>query len=443
MAKTSNPKKDANTAWAIETDKLLVPVGWLILLIISFGVAFLRWERGDGILLLGFLLLGIVTNVFVARLRIRGVSRKTINIISAFAHGTISVLGLLLTGGVNSRFTPLFTLAMATIPMRFPVRSALLFGTFFIAAFAVGNQFVPNHSDFGALTIFICLNFLSLLMASSLVRRNEVSQARFLQTAAHELRNPMAVIKGILSLQRRRLDAGKPLGDIAVAAETMEREVDRLALLVNEVMEAFLIREGQLLFKRECIALDALIASTLDAFLLSSEASRIVYAGADLESVCILGDAKRLSEVVQNLVGNALKYAEGSQITVGLRTANDKAVVFVQDNGPGIPRAHQAKVFDPFYRVGEVAGRDPGGIGLGLFICQSIVQQHKGRIWVESEEAHGATFFVELPLYRQKWESRRNRLTRFSDNCRRLVERFTRSSGSPMRRANSLLQHLQ
>lgn len=432
--KTPNAKKDANAAWTVETEKIILPLSWVVLLVISFGVAFLDWEHQDGIILLGFLLLGIIVNVFVTKLRIRGVSRKTINLVSAFAHGILSVAGVLMTGGVNSRFAPLFTLALATGPTRFPLRTALALGSLFILAFAIGNQFVPNHSDLGALVIFTCLNFLSLLMASSLARRNEISQAKFLQTAAHELRNPMAVIKGILSLQRRRLETGKPLGDIAAATETMEREVDRLSALVNEVMEAFLIREGQLLFKRERVSLYEVVTSALDALMLSAEGNRIVWE-TDAGDAFILGDSKRLAEVVQNLVNNALKYADGSKITVGLKNMNDKAIIYVQDNGPGIPRAHLAKVFDPFYRVTGFAGSDPGGIGLGLFICQNIIQQHKGRIWVESEEAKGATFFVELPLIRPEWEPRRNGWTRLTAFLRRLAGHFSRSDDSTMRSA--------
>jgi signal transduction histidine kinase len=121
-----------------------------------------------------------------------------------------------------------------------------------------------------------------------------------------------------------------------------------------------------------------------------------------------LADQDRLREVVTNLFDNAVKYSEKGKITIGL-TGNDEVVqFFVRDTGNGIPAGDIQHLFQKFYRVDNSATRTIGGTGLGLFICRKIIELYGGRIWVESVEKQGSTFYINLPrLSTQKAEQLR------------------------------------
>ena len=113
----------------------------------------------------------------------------------------------------------------------------------------------------------------------------------------------------------------------------------------------------------------------------------------------VRGDAARLGQVVVNLVHNAVKFSpDGGDVTVAVRGVDGEAVVSIADHGIGIPRAAQPRIFERFYKVDRARVRgETGGTGLGLAIARHIVEQHGGRIWVESTEGAGSTFSFAMP----------------------------------------------
>ncbi len=219
---------------------------------------------------------------------------------------------------------------------------------------------------------------------------------RFLGIAAHELRNPMAGVKAVLGLLHRRMASAQPTADLLRMAEVAEREVDRLGLLLNEILDAFRVQEGRLALRRQRIDLADVVTAACRSLVVASE--RIALQGVSRGPVWVWGDGQRLEEVVRNLVGNAVKYSpEGAEIQVTVSAEADRACLSVADHGVGIPKDQMGRVFEEFFRASNLAELDPGGLGLGLYICKDIVRRHGGRIWVESEEGQGSTFFVELP----------------------------------------------
>ncbi len=110
----------------------------------------------------------------------------------------------------------------------------------------------------------------------------------------------------------------------------------------------------------------------------------------------VLGDGDRLSQVFENLFGNALKYAPGSPLAIGMTRDRKKLRITFADRGPGIPQEYLPFVFERFYRV--PADSSSTGTGLGLYICHQIVKAHHGKIWAESVLGKGTTFIIELPL---------------------------------------------
>jgi signal transduction histidine kinase len=112
-----------------------------------------------------------------------------------------------------------------------------------------------------------------------------------------------------------------------------------------------------------------------------------------------LGDEQRLTQVLLNLVGNAIKFTDAGEVRVRATTANSYFAVSVADTGPGIPQEHQARIFEQFHQVDSSNTKAKGGTGLGLAIAKQIVEMHGGRIWVESTLGKGSTFQMELPIH--------------------------------------------
>jgi two-component system phosphate regulon sensor histidine kinase PhoR len=114
----------------------------------------------------------------------------------------------------------------------------------------------------------------------------------------------------------------------------------------------------------------------------------------------VRGDEARLGQVLVNLLHNAVKFSpDGGAVIVRVAPADGEVITSVQDHGVGVPRAAQARIFERFYKVDRARVRgEAGGTGLGLAIARHVVEQHGGRIWLESEEGHGTTFSFALPI---------------------------------------------
>jgi signal transduction histidine kinase len=111
----------------------------------------------------------------------------------------------------------------------------------------------------------------------------------------------------------------------------------------------------------------------------------------------VYADPERLREVVANLFDNAVKYTDAGKISIGLTGDDNVVQIYVKDSGKGIPTEDVSHLFQKFYRVDSSATRTIGGTGLGLFICRKIIEMYNGRIWAESEQGKGSTFFINLP----------------------------------------------
>jgi two-component system phosphate regulon sensor histidine kinase PhoR len=119
----------------------------------------------------------------------------------------------------------------------------------------------------------------------------------------------------------------------------------------------------------------------------------------------ISGDRRRLAEVLQNLLDNAIQYTlPGGEITLSAEARSDEIIVTVSDTGIGIPKADQPRIFERFYRVDVARSREAGGTGLGLSIAKHLVEAHGGRLWVESELGQGSRFHFSVPIFSAQGE---------------------------------------
>lgn len=224
----------------------------------------------------------------------------------------------------------------------------------------------------------------------------EKQKDTFIATASHELKTPVTTIKAFIQILQKRLDASDD-GEASKYLSKVALQLNRLTGLIEELLDVTKIEAGQLDLHQEELDLDELVNETIEDFQRIAETHCIIRHGKTGGTV--VGDRDRLSQVLINLIVNAIKYSPRSNKIV-VRTAKKKneIMVSIQDFGIGIPKKDRLKVFDRFYRVKNSTGERFGGLGLGLYISAEIISKHGGRIGVRSEEGRGSTFFFTLPL---------------------------------------------
>lgn len=242
----------------------------------------------------------------------------------------------------------------------------------------------------------------SLVMLQDLteVRRAEKVRRDFISNASHQLRTPLASLKALVDTLR-----DGALDDPPAARRFLDRvetEVDALTQMVQELLELSRIEASREPLHREAVSVDALLDRPVER--LRPQAER---AGLDLirqvpdQVPVVLADAERVGQVVTNLVHNAIKFTPpGGRITVTANASAESVVVAVEDTGVGIPPDELSRIFERFYKADST--RRGGGTGLGLAIAKHIVESHGGRIWAESVEGRGSTFFFTLPSVQRK-----------------------------------------
>lgn len=227
-------------------------------------------------------------------------------------------------------------------------------------------------------------------------RDAEELQSTFFSVISHELKTPVAVIRGYADLIAESAEDPDP-DQLRRQARVIQDESERLARMVENLLEATRIQRGALELSPEPVALGPLIARLLRRMRRLSGGRRLVF--RDHGGVPpVLADPQRLEEVLANLLDNAIKYSpSGSRITVSIAPVGNEVVVRVADEGEGVPETERDRIFERFSRLDSRVVRQAKGAGLGLFICKAIIEAHGGRIWVEETPGGGATFAFTLP----------------------------------------------
>ena len=222
----------------------------------------------------------------------------------------------------------------------------------------------------------------------------------FLAAASHDLKNPLGAIKGTAQFLRRQLARTGAVDPerLSTGLTTIEETGDRMLGLVEEMLDVARLRMGQMLdLDRRPTDLVALARRCAAAHEQISERHAVRVASA-VDELVGHWDGARLVRVLGNLLDNAVKYSpDGGEVLVELGREDGWAVLRVRDRGIGVPAADRERIFEPFQRGSNVAGRLPG-TGIGLAGARQIVEQHGGTLGVESEEGTGSTFTVRLPL---------------------------------------------
>ena len=236
------------------------------------------------------------------------------------------------------------------------------------------------------------------------LRRLQRIRTEFIDTLSHELRTPLTTVSLLAeTLSREAVTAGASVPDkMRDRIAKIEVETGHLVQMVNELLDLSRIESGGTVQLVDGLDVGRLAADAAERLRLFADRQGVdlqVETASDLPSV--RGDAMHLGQVVVNLVHNAVKFSpDGGVVAVRTETWGDDVVVSVQDHGVGVPRGAQARIFERFYKVDRARQRpEPGGgTGLGLAIARHVVEQHGGRIWVDSEEGVGSTFRFALPI---------------------------------------------
>lgn len=227
-------------------------------------------------------------------------------------------------------------------------------------------------------------------------RQAEEAKSTFISVVSHELKTPVSLIKGYASTLLRD-DARWDQETISDGLVVIEEEADKLADLIENLLEASRAQSGFITLQKGEVRLDRLAERLVAKFSHQSDKHTFM---VDFPSdfPVVDGDENRLRQVLTNLIGNAIKYSPaGGEVRISGTAMPDTVQIAVSDQGVGLPEEALTRIFERFYRVDDALTRKTQGAGLGLYIARSAVEAHGGEIWAESEPGKGATFIFTLP----------------------------------------------
>ena len=238
----------------------------------------------------------------------------------------------------------------------------------------------------GALGVFIDI---------TRIERLEHVRQEFLSNVSHELRTPLTAILAFVET----LEAGA-IDDTESAhrfLSIIRKNANRMNELIGDILELSAIEAGNVQVRAEQVELNAIVNDVISSLATKTESQGVSVFNAVAREATVFADARRLEQMLTNLVENAIKFnRENGRVTIRLEPG-DRDRIVVEDTGEGIPAQHLERLFERFYRVDRARSRDMGGTGLGLAIVKHLARAHGGEVTVTSELGKGSTFTIELP----------------------------------------------
>jgi len=259
-------------------------------------------------------------------------------------------------------------------------------------------------SFFGIIVFIIKLNIKNEKTSAKLDKANidiqELAKLKdeFVSLASHELRTPMAAIKGSLStiLEGYAGDISIQAREFLVAAAN---ENERLLRLVNNLLNISKIEAGRFNFELACVRYDDLIKEVVTNLESSAKEKGLFLMHEEAENLpTVIADDDKLKEVLINIIGNAIKFTHKGGVIIRTKIVDDFVMTTITDTGSGIAADDQEVLFKKFSQARSNYAKTTGGTGLGLYICKQIIEGMKGKIWLESTLGVGSTFFFTLPI---------------------------------------------
>ena len=254
----------------------------------------------------------------------------------------------------------------------------------------VGITYAPVLSPEG-----ILLNIIATVRDITRFRQAEELKSTFISVISHELKTPVALIKGYVCTLLRD-DAKWESDFFHESLNVIEEEADRLSQLIENLLDAGRLQAGGVTLKKTEFFIPATAKRLATRFQTQTEKHQITTDFPE-DYPSIMADVGRLEQVLSNLISNSIKYSEKGKITISGQAKKDIVICCVSDEGEGIAPQDVPYVFDRFYRSAD-ALRTKKGAGLGLYLAKAIIEAHKGKIWIDPENKNGAKICFSLPI---------------------------------------------
>jgi two-component system sensor histidine kinase VicK len=227
----------------------------------------------------------------------------------------------------------------------------------------------------------------------------EQERREFVANVSHELRTPLTTMKSYLEALEDGAMKDKELGPRFLSVT--QNETERMIRLVNDLLQLSKIDSHDYQLTFQLVNIVEFLHEIVDRFEMIADEKEIEFVRKISKKPMYVKMAPdKMTQVIDNVISNAMKYSpEGGNITVTLLQQGHQLQISISDQGMGIPRESQSKIFDRFYRVDKARARSVGGTGLGLAIAKELIHAHKGEIWAQSEYGKGTTIFIELPYF--------------------------------------------
>lgn len=253
----------------------------------------------------------------------------------------------------------------------------------------IGITYAPMLSDDNKLT-----NIIATFRDITNFRKADEAKTTFISIVSHELKTPVALIKGyVCTLNRKDVEWDSEFVDESL--KIIEEEADHLNELIENLLDATRLQSGRFSIQKTDISIPAMVQRLVERFQTQTENHTFAVHFPD-DFPTVLADDTRIEQVLSNLISNAIKYSEKGEITISGEARRDKIIICVSDEGPGVAPQDLPFVFDRFYRSSDAA-RKTKGAGLGLYLTKQIIEAHRGKIWIDTERDKGARFCFSLP----------------------------------------------
>lgn len=234
-------------------------------------------------------------------------------------------------------------------------------------------------------------------------QKNENSQKQFVSNVSHELRTPLTSLHAYIETLNE--GAWKDPKIAPQFLQVTQEETERMIRMINELLSLSRMDRGVSKVDVEWVNFNDFVSHILDRFdmIVKTDAKEgkkkyTIKRSLSSQALWVEIDTDKFAQVIDNIMNNAIKYSpDGGVITIKLRQERQQIILSIADQGLGIPREDLSKIFDRFYRVDKARSREQGGTGLGLAIAKEIVEEHHGKIWANSSEGKGSTFYIALP----------------------------------------------
>ncbi len=254
----------------------------------------------------------------------------------------------------------------------------------------VGITYAPLLSPDGQL-----INIVATVRDISHFREADEIKRTFISVISHELKTPVALIKGYVGTLRRE-DAAWDRAVVQDSLAVIEDEADRLTELIENLLDATRLQSGTLSLNRSDLGLGYTTKRVVERFTVQAPRHQFVVDFPE-DFPVIMGDEDRLEQVLYNLLSNAVKYSpDGGEIRISGQVRIEQVIICISDQGPGIAPGDIPYIFDRFYRSSQ-ASKKTKGAGLGLFLSRAVIEAHGGRIWVDPMPDQGARICFSLP----------------------------------------------